>query len=68
MYDESDYLEAIKFALNYPPKVLPDYYYSVAKDVYVVDLFDDGGYRVRLMGSFVRSCIKWKGVKKWVRE
>jgi hypothetical protein len=65
MYNDQNYLDAIGFALNYPP----DYNltkYDIIKDIFKVDVFDGGWYSgIRLQGSFVRSCLKWKGIKKW---
>jgi hypothetical protein len=63
-YGEQDYKKAIEFALNYPPKVIA-YHYDLYKDIYKVQLLDDGIYTIKLLGSFVRNCLKWKGIKKW---
>ena len=67
MYVEKDYKKAIEFALNYPPKVMA-YYYDQYKDIYKVQLLDDGMYTIKLTGSFVRSCLKWKGIKRWTNQ
>ncbi len=67
MYTAEDYKKAIEFALNYPPRIRL-YRYNMEKDIYQVTLFDEGWYNIKLMGSFVRSCLKWKGVKRWTTE
>ena len=64
MYSEADHLEAIKFALNYPPEV-ELLKYDMYKDIYKVRILDDGWYEMRLQGAFVRSCLKFKGEHKW---
>lgn len=66
MYKEQDYKDAINFALNYPPsfKMLD---YDNEKDICNVDVFDYGWYNINLNGSFVRSCLHWKGKKKWTQ-
>jgi hypothetical protein len=67
-YTEEDYMEAVAFALNYPPK-LPSYHYDIHKDLYIVNACDGWGWhQAELQGQFVRNCLKWKGVKKWIRE
>ena len=63
-YTDEDYQRAIEFALNYPPKVMA-YHYNIQKDIYKVQLMDNGIYTINLLGNFVRSCLKWKGIKKW---
>lgn len=65
MYTDKDYVNAIKFALNYPPAVT-GYQYDEEKDVYRVNLFDSGWYTLSLKGFFVRSCLTWSGIKKWI--
>lgn len=65
-YTKHDYEKAIEFALNYPPEIGP-YYYSTDKDLYSMCVLVDGWYNINLQGSFVRSCLKWKGIKKWER-
>lgn len=57
-------MEAIKFALNYPPKV-HTFHYDMNQDVFKISLMDGGWYDISLQGSFVRSCLKWKGIKQW---
>jgi hypothetical protein len=67
MYSKTDYKNAIDFALNYPP----DYHlikYDSDKDLFDVEIFDEGWYRMNLDGYFVRSCLNWKGEKKWHSE
>jgi hypothetical protein len=66
MYSDQDYIDAIKFALNYPPDVKM-YKYDIYKDIYKVNVFDYGWYDLNLTGSFVRSCLKWKGNKIWTQ-
>lgn len=63
-YCNADYMEAIKFALNYPPKV-HTFQYDMYQDVFKILLMDGGWYDISLQGSFVRSCLKWKGIKQW---
>jgi hypothetical protein len=63
-YINADYKRAIEFALNYPPEVL-DFYYDEYKDIFKVRLLDEGMYTIKLTGSYVRSCLSWKGIKKW---
>ena len=67
MYNDKDYKNAIAFALNFPS----DYRlvkYDFDKDIYKVDVFDYGWYcDIKLQGSFVRSCLKYKGHKKWIQ-
>jgi hypothetical protein len=65
-YTKYDYEKAIEFALNYPPEIGP-YYYNIDKDLYIMQGLDGGWYNIKLQGSFVRSCLKWKGIKKWER-
>jgi len=67
MYTEQDYINAIKFALNYSQdRDLPlTHSYNEDKDIYKCVLMDGGWYTVKLQGSFVRSALKWKGEKKW---
>ncbi len=69
MFTDQDYMNAIKFALNYP--VEDDrpltYSYKEDKDIFKVVVFDGGWTTFRLEGSFVRSCLKWKGKKQWTR-
>jgi len=54
-------VEAINFILNFPPKVKIRYY-SVAKDVWIVDVLVDGWHTIKLNGSLVRAAVKWKGM------
>jgi hypothetical protein len=63
-YIQEDYQKAIEFALNYPSEV-KKFHYNIHKDIYDVILFDAGWYNIKLNGEFVRSCLKWKGIKKW---
>lgn len=63
-YTDKDYIEAIKFALNYPPEVRL-LKYDMHKDIYKVRILDGGWYHMNLQGDFVRSCLKFKGIKKW---
>lgn len=67
MYTEQDYLDAINFALNYPDKYHLSYY-SEGKDIYTVHYLEGGWYIINLQGKFVRSCLKWKGIKKWKKN
>lgn len=64
MYTQDDYIKAIQFALNYPPDVTLRKH-DIYKDIYKVTVFDQGWYDFNLQGDFVRSCLKWKGIKKW---
>lgn len=66
-FTEEEYEEAIKFALNYPP-VVKAKKYDEEKDIFRVLLFDAGWYHMKLEGKFVRSCLKWQGIKKWRHE
>lgn len=66
MYSKQDYIDAIKFALNYPPDAKL-YKYDIYKDIYKVSVFDDGWYDFNLTGSLVRSALKWKGKKIWTQ-
>jgi len=63
-FSKTNYHEAINFALNYPPDFDLIRYHE-EKDVFIVSVFDEGWYNVNLTGSFVRACLKWKGVRKW---
>lgn len=65
MYTQEDYLNACKFALNYPVEVELRKY-DMHKDIYKCLVMDGGWYDVNLEGSLVRSCLKWKGIKKWI--
>jgi hypothetical protein len=67
-YTEHDYEKAIEFALNYPSKI-ERYHYNRYYDIYTMTVIDDGfhWHNVNLQGSFVRSCLKWKGIKQWSR-
>jgi hypothetical protein len=65
MYTPDDYIKAIQFALNYPPDVKLRKY-DMYKDIYKVSVLDGGWYDLHLTGSFVRSCLNWKGIKKWL--
>ncbi len=66
MYTEKDYREAIKFALNYPPEA-DLMKYDEEKDLFRVVVLDGGWYDINLQGSFVRSCLNWKGKKQWIQ-
>ena len=66
MYKDKDYMDAIKFVLNYPPDV-ELYKYDMYKDIYKVSVLDGGWYDFNLMGSLVRSGLKWKGSKIWIQ-
>ncbi len=63
-FSREEYTKAIEFALNYPPKV-HNWVYKYGKDIFKVLLFDEGFYEINLDGQFVRSCLKWQGLKKW---
>ena len=67
MYTDEDYINAIKFGLNYPlDKDMPiSYSYKEDKDIYKIVVFDGGWVTFRLDGFYVRSCLKYKGIKKW---
>lgn len=67
MYIESDYKDAMNFALNYPPD-FDLVNYDEELDLYRVSVFDAGWYSLSLHGFFVRSCLKWKGKKLWSEE
>ena len=62
-----EYEEAINFALNYPPDVKVTKY-DEEKDIFQALVFDAGWYHIELEGKFVRSCLKWQGIKKWRNE
>jgi hypothetical protein len=64
MYTKKDYRDAINFALNYPPD-FDLVKHDLIKDLYRVYVFDGGWYDINLCGYYVRSCLKWKGIKKW---
>lgn len=66
-YTEQDYLNAVKFGLNYPQDndIPVSYSYDEDKDIYKVVIFDGGWVHFKLHGFFVRSCLKWKGRKQW---
>ena len=67
VYNNEDYVNAVLFALNYPPDI--DYLkYDEDKDIYIVAVFDEGWYEVKLHGFFVRSCLKWEGKKQWKQD
>lgn len=63
-FTRREYEEAIAFALNYPPEI-HNWKYQHGKDIFKVLLFDAGWYTIKLEGKFVRSCLKWQGIKKW---
>ena len=65
MYTDKDYLDAVDFALNYPPEIL-DILYDEVKDIYVVDLIDEGIYKINLTGSLIRACLSWQGERSWL--
>ena len=67
MFVKEDYYNAIDFALNYP-RAFKLVEYDSDKDIYIVLVLDGGWYTVNLLGKFVRSCLKWKGIKKWKRD
>ena len=66
-YTDDDYLNAIKFALNYPPEVELRYF-DMYKDIYKVAVLDGGWYEINLEGKFVRSALKWRGIKAWTSD
>jgi len=66
-YTKEDYQKAIEFALNYPSNIIR-WHYSYGSDIYGVIVADIGYQTVKLEGQFVRSCLKWKGIKKWRRD
>lgn len=66
-YTEKDYLEAIKFVLNYPTEVELIKYNS-SKDIYKVRVQDGGWYEIRLQGDLIRKALKWKGKRKWMSD
>jgi len=63
-YTKDDYQRAIEFALNYPSTISP-YYYDRYSDRYIVDILETGWQNMYVEGFLVRSCLKWKGIKKW---
>lgn len=63
-YTQDDYKAAIEFGMNYPPEIRA-WYYDQHKDIYKVQVLDDGIYEIKLQGEFIRHCLKWKGIKKW---
>ena len=64
MYSTDEYTEAINFALNYPPEI-DRVEYDQENDVFRVLVLDGGWYDMFLYGSFIRSCLNWKGKKSW---
>lgn len=64
-YTDKDYMNAIKFALNYDKDLPITYSYKKDKDIYKVRLMDGGWYTINLIGSLVRNCLKWKGKRQW---
>ena len=66
-YTDKDYLEAIKFVLNYPTDVELIKYNS-SKDIYKVRVLDRGWWEIRLQGDLVRKALKWKGKRKWMAD
>jgi len=64
MYTKKDYRGAINFGLNFPPD-FDLVKHDIEKDLYRVYVFDGGWYDINLHGYYVRSCLKWKGIKKW---
>ena len=69
MYTDNDYINAIKFALNYPvDRDFPvSYSYKDDKDIFKVVVMDGGWVNFKLKGFYVRSCLKWKGEKQWIQ-
>lgn len=66
-YTDKDYLEAIKFVLNYPPEAELIKYNS-SKDIYKVRVLDGGWWEIKLQGDLVRKALKWKGKRKWMAD
>jgi len=66
-YTDADYLDAIKFALNYPPEVELRKY-DMYKDIYKVAVLDGGWYDINLEGKLVRSALQWLGIKSWIPD
>ena len=67
MYTDDDYKKAILFALNYKRDLPMAYHYNEDQDIFKVNLMDEGWYSVSLKGFFVRSCLKWRGIKQWTK-
>jgi len=67
MYTDQDYIDAIKFALNYSNDPPLTFSYNEDKDQFKTTVFDGGWITFRLEGFFVRSCLKYKGIKKWIQ-
>jgi hypothetical protein len=67
MYTDKDYLDAIKFVLNYPAEVELRKY-DMYKDIYKVSYLEGGWYDMNLEGKLVRSALKYKGVKAWTED
>ena len=63
-YQKEDYQKAVEFAMNYPEQTILEGYDEFS-DMYKLTVFDAGWYNIKLTGRFVRSCLKWPGVKQW---
>jgi hypothetical protein len=63
-YTQDNYKAAIEFGLNYPPEIRA-WYYDQHKDIFKVQVLDNGIYEIKLQGEFIRHCLKWKGIKEW---
>lgn len=68
-YTSTHYTNAILFALNIYEDTPLSWKYSEEKDLYTVEVLIEGGWHhINLKGSFVRHCLKYKGIKKWKGE
>ncbi len=62
-YTDADYIEALKFILNYPVEV-EFIGYDNDKDVFRVNVLDYGWYMdIPINGSVVRKALKWENKK-----
>jgi hypothetical protein len=69
MYTDTDYIEAIKFALNYPPErdIPISYSYDDDKEIFKIVVFDGGWIHFKLNHKYVKSCLEWEGIKRWIQ-
>ena len=67
MHTTIDYTNAIKFALNNPIKrdIPISHSYNEDNDIFKVVDMDGGWVNFKLNGFYVRSCLKWRGIKQW---
>lgn len=67
-YTEKEIYDACMFALNYPREI-EVVRHDVITDKFLVRIWEYGyPDNIRLDGSFVRSCIEWKGKREWRKK